>query len=85
MTALLAELALRLTCLATPRRGETRERLMELVTLINAGQADVAPPLRLDDANALVQAYVQAGGQWHDLVVAVNRQGLAGGGRRAAG
>lgn len=79
----LADLAIRAAAFARGR-GRDRQRELLVASISNANQTLSAAdaPAGIGDAEALVVAYIAAGGDWHALVGAVNRHALDGASRR---
>lgn len=66
---------------ARARRSLRRE--IEAAQEILRADIEGVPALAVADADALVEAYIAAGGNWHALTAAVNRRALHGATRRA--
>lgn len=81
----LTDLAIRAAAFAR-RRGLDEQRELLVAAISNANQTLSAAdaPAEIADAEALVAAYIAAGGDWHALVGAVNRHALDGSKRRAS-
>lgn len=67
-------------------RMRAREHLREVIHQANealrAGEPVAAPSMTISDPEQLVRAYIDAGGNWQELVAAVSRHSLEGATRR---
>lgn len=83
LRSVLADLAIRAATFARGRgRDQQRELLVAAISNANQTLSAADAPAGIGDAEALVAAYIAAGGDWHDLVGAVNRHALDGASRR---
>lgn len=81
----LADLAIRAAAFARGRgRDQQRELLVAAISNANQTLSAADAPAGVGDPEALVAAYIAAGGDWHDLVGAVNRAALNGATRKVS-
>ena len=69
-----------------PRGSKARAQLLTILHAANealrAGEPVAAPTVTISDPEQLVRAYIDAGGNWQELVAAVSRHSLEGATRR---
>lgn len=69
-----------------PRGSKARAQLLNILQTANkalsAGETIAAQPVTISDPEQLVRAYIEAGGNWQELVAAVSRLSLEGATRR---
>lgn len=74
--------------IAATGRGDARARRSLRASIEQANEilrapVDGVPPMAVSDPDALIQAYLAAGGDWPRLAAAVNRNALQGSTRKA--